>query len=156
MTADRPDQAKSSHSHLGVRIADRSCLVDLALAGELMPVPERVLPVPLSQPWLIGVFSLRGQLMTLIDLARYRGWGQSELGKGSRVLAFGSVLRFNAAILIDEVHGLHTPDAQPVRDFIDLKALIREPAFLMVSRLTLAEKPRPADQDMADGRMEAS
>lgn len=155
-TGDMP-RAPGSHSHLGVRIAQRDCLLDLTLAGELLSVPERVLPVPLAQPWLLGVFSLRGQLMTLIDLARYRGWGASERSKGARVLALSPALHFNAAILVDEVHGLHTPSASPQTSSsawttVDLKALVREPAFLMVSRLTaVASVPTLPNQALDAG-----
>ena len=126
-----------SRSHLGVRIADRRCLIELARAGELLQMPDRVLQVPLARPWLIGVFSLRGQLMSLIDLACYRGWGHSVAGKASRVLALAPSLRFNAAILIDEVYGLHDPvQTDPDWTAIDFQALVREPAFLMASRLS--------------------
>lgn len=127
----------SSRSHLGVRIADRHCLIELALAGELLQVPDRVVAVPLARPWLIGVFSLRGQLMSLIDLARYRGWGQSAPGKAARVLALAPSLRFNAAILVDEVYGLHEPsEASADWTTIDFQALVCEPGFLMASRLS--------------------
>jgi len=155
-SGDMP-RTSGSHSHLGVRIADRDCLFDLTLAGELLALPERVLPIPLAQPWLLGVFSLRGQLMTLIDLARYRGWGASERSKGARVLALAPALRFNAAILVDEVHGLHTPPASSQASFstwtmIDLEALVREPAFLMVSRLTaVASSPTVPNQAAGAG-----
>ncbi|MFN5881934.1 MAG: chemotaxis protein CheW [Burkholderiales bacterium] len=128
-----------ARSHLEVRIADRHCLIELALAGELLNMPERVVQVPLARPWLIGVFSLRGQLMSLIDLARYQGWGQSIPGKSARVLALAPSLRFNAAILVDEVFGLHQPsEAAQEWITIDFQALVHEPAFLMASRLSPA------------------
>jgi len=134
-----PPGAALSRSHLGVRIADRQCLIELALAGELLQVPDRIVPIPLARPWLMGVFSLRGQLMSLVDLARYRGWGQSAPGKAARVLALAPSLRFNAAILVDEVYGLHDPsDASSQWTTIDCQALVHEPAFLMASRLSPA------------------
>ena len=126
--------------YLGLRIADRSCLVDLKTAGELITVPLSLTAIPLARPWLLGLFSIRGQLFTLIDLARYRGWSTDAPRKFSRALAFGPSLQCSVALLVDEVHGLHDPETPLEEDarhweMLDLAALIREPAFATASRL---------------------
>jgi len=126
--------------YLGLRIAEHDCLVDLKTAGELIAAPVSLTPVPLARPWLLGLFSLRGQLFTLVDLACYRGWSTPASRKSARALAFSPSLQCSVAILVDEVHGLHDPataadEAARCWETLDLADLVREPGFATASRL---------------------
>ena len=47
------DSARAA-SKLGVQVGEQNWLIDLAEAGEVMPVPP-ITPVPLTRPWFRGV-----------------------------------------------------------------------------------------------------
>jgi twitching motility protein PilI len=93
-------------ARLGLTIGGLRWLVDLSEAGEIVPVPDAIAPVPLTRDWLVGLVNLRGALFTVVDLQRYAGLGRTEAGKESRLLALASKLNFNAAILVTRMMGL--------------------------------------------------
>lgn len=101
-TGTTPDLA----ARLGLMIGGQRWLVDLSEAGEIVPVPDTIAPVPLTRDWLLGLVNLRGALYTVIDLQRYAQLGRAELSKESRLLALAARLDFNAAILVTRMLGL--------------------------------------------------
>lgn len=94
-------------ARLGLMIGDERFLVDLAEAGEIVPIPESMTPIPLSRDWLRGLVNLRGVLYAVSDLARFEGHPATPLTRESRLLAVASKLNFNAAILVSRMLGLH-------------------------------------------------
>jgi len=106
--AERLRQARATpgaHTMLAVRIAERDYLIDLPEAGEIVSVPE-ITPVPLTRAWFHGVSNLRGNLVSVIDLAHYGGQAPMRIDKESRLLTLGEELRFNAGILVSRMLGL--------------------------------------------------
>lgn len=101
-------------ARLGLAIGDQHWLVDLSQAGEIVPVPETIVPVPLTRDWLLGLVNLRGALHTVVDLQRFAGLGRTQAGKEARLLALGARLNFNAAILVTRMLGLRDLGAMPV------------------------------------------
>jgi len=97
-----PDQA----ARLGLMIGEQRWLVDLSEAGEIVPVPDLITPVPLTRDWLLGLVNLRGALFTVVDLQRFAQLGRTDAGKESRLLALSGRLQFNAAILVTRMLGL--------------------------------------------------
>lgn len=97
-----PDSA----ARLGLMIGEQRWLVDLSEAGEIVPVPDTIAPVPLTRDWLLGLVNLRGALFTVVDLQRFAQLGRTEVGKESRLLALAGKLNFNAAILVTRMLGL--------------------------------------------------
>ena len=93
-------------ARLGLMIGDQRWLVDLSEAGEIVPVPDTIAPVPLTRDWLLGLVNLRGALYTVIDLQCYAQLGRTEVSKESRLLALAARLEFNAAILVTRMLGL--------------------------------------------------
>lgn len=93
-------------ARLGLMIGGQRWLVDLSEAGEIVPVPDTIAPVPLTRDWLLGLVNLRGALYTVIDLQRYAQLGRTEASKESRLLALAARLEFNAAILVTRMLGL--------------------------------------------------
>jgi twitching motility protein PilI len=93
-------------ARLGLMIGGLRWLVDLSEAGEIVPVPDVISPVPLTRDWLLGLVNLRGALYTVIDLQRYAQLGRTEASKESRLLALAARLEFNAAILVTRMLGL--------------------------------------------------
>lgn len=55
---------------LGVEIGGVAYLLDLTEAGEIVPVPV-LSPVPLTRPWYLGLASIRGNLVGVVDLAGF-------------------------------------------------------------------------------------
>jgi len=144
----------TSISQLGVMIGHTHCLLDLQQVGEIVSVGS-VTKVPLTQDWYLGLANIRGNLTSVIDLARFQGFGLSTIDKQSRVVAFAAGLSFNSALLVSRVMGLHNlsemqlrtdlaVDATPwsARQYIDresriwtqldLSLIVQDPRFLHV------------------------
>lgn len=138
---------------LGVQLGSRRCLLDLTQVGEIVPY-QAVTPVPLAQDWFRGLANIRGNLVGVIDLARYLGEAGTAPAPDSRLVTFAGHLGFNCAILAGRVLGLRkldemaqgAPDSQlPAwgsQQFqdretqqwarLDLAELVRETRFLQI------------------------
>jgi twitching motility protein PilI len=82
----------------GARLA---CNIDRI--GEILPCPQAT-PVPGAKPWIIGLANVRGELLTVIDLAGFLTGVRSPITASSRLLA-ASLNRAPIGLLIDEVYG---------------------------------------------------
>lgn len=80
--------------------------VPIARVRETIRVPP-VTPVFLTPPWLIGIFSLRGEVVPAIDLAPWLGLPASSLGDDSRLLILREKSRV-LGILADRLGELRT------------------------------------------------
>ena len=111
--SDRLKSASSADvaARLGLMIGEERYLVDLAEAGEIVPIPEAMTPVPLTRDWLRGLVNLRGVLYSVSDLTRFEGGAATALAKESRLLAIAGRLNMNAAILVTRMLGLHNVSA---------------------------------------------
>jgi twitching motility protein PilI len=130
-------------NHLGVQIGAQRILLDLTQAGEIVPVSP-ITTVPLTQPWYLGLANIRGNLVGVIDLARYLKMGETAIGPDGRFVTFAGALGFNCALLVSKVYGLrhagdmqqhgdHLRDADAKEwDVLDLAALARDPRFLQI------------------------
>jgi twitching motility protein PilI len=112
------DGAPDLAARLGLMIGDQRWLVDLSEAGEILPVPDTIAPVPLTRDWLLGLVNLRGALYTVVDLQRFAQLGRTDAGRDARLLALSARLSFNAAILVTKMMGLRNvasmkPDDAP-------------------------------------------
>jgi len=105
-------------NRLGIQIGTQRLLVDLADAGEILPVPD-IAPVPLTKAWYRGLANVRGNLLGIVDLSLFAGGPATPLDKESRVLAFSSDLRFSVGILVSRMLGLRSAadlTTAPARD----------------------------------------
>jgi len=142
----------STGRELGVLLGAQRCLLDLTQVGEIVPF-QPVTAVPLAQDWYLGLSNIRGNLVGVIDLARYLGGPAATPGPDSRVVTFAGHLGFNCAILAERVLGLRNLDEmaeapagselawcnQQFQDRdgqqwtrLDLGQLVREARFLQV------------------------
>ncbi len=155
----RSRTASSTVSWLAVECAGQGFLVPLAGAGEIFP-PGRLLPVPHTQPWFLGVANLRGRLHGVVDLAAFLGLRSAAATDAVRdqgqLLALNGALSTYCALLIDRLAGLRSAehlvaepdDGQPRPGFacgcwidrdgrrwqeIDLAALARHEQFLGIA-----------------------
>jgi twitching motility protein PilI len=113
----------ASQTRLGLAIGEARWLVDLSESGGILALPASITPVPHTWPWLRGLVNLRGTILSVCDLSSFAGGEPTPLGKDARVLAFASSLKFNAAILVTRMLGLHALSAMtPLEAAADLPA----------------------------------
>ena len=97
-----------SASKLGVQVGDDAWLVDLADAGEVIPVPA-ITPVTLTRPWFKGMANIRGNLYSVVDFPAFLGRPPIAVGDQSRLLLVSERFRLAAALLVDRSLGLRNP-----------------------------------------------
>ena len=94
-------------SGFGFRIGNYKLCIDSKVIDELLDshFQENLSKVPGAKTWLLGLISLRGQALPLIDLNQYLFNTKSELSKKSRLL----VINFSTSrtgLIVDEGYGL--------------------------------------------------
>jgi twitching motility protein PilI len=92
-------------SKLGVQAGTASWLVDLADAGEVIPVPP-ITPVPLTRPWFRGMANIRGNLYSVVDFPAFLGGKPVPASNEARLLLIGERFRTGVALLVDRSLGL--------------------------------------------------
>lgn len=140
-------------SQLGVVIGQTHWLLNLQEAGEIVSVGT-ITTVPLTQDWFLGLTNIRGNLISVIDLARFLGYATTPIDKESRIVAFAPSLSFNSGLLVSRVAGLRNVTdmtLQPASDTgvpwaakkyldresqlwteLDLSLIVQDPRFLQV------------------------
>jgi twitching motility protein PilI len=141
----------STVSKLGLEVGNEAWLVDLADAGEVVPVPP-ITPLPLTRPWFRGVANIRGNLYAVVDFPAFLGRSAVAPGEQARLLLVGERFRVAAALLVDRSLGLRNPAQLELADGepglwararyadaegrqwkeLDLPQLVRHPDFLAV------------------------
>jgi twitching motility protein PilI len=107
-----------STSKLAMQVGTENWMVDLADAGEMLPVP-RITPVPLTRPWFKGMANIRGNLYCVVDFSAFLGGPESTITDQSRLLLISERYRTGAALLVDRSLGLRNPAqlrGQPLGD----------------------------------------
>lgn len=92
-------------NQLGVMIGRNRWLLNLQEAGEIVSVGT-ITEVPLTHDWFLGLTTIRGNLISVIDLARFQGQAPTPVDKDSRIVAFAPSLSFNSGLLVSKVLGL--------------------------------------------------
>ena len=132
---------------IGFRVGSRLLLSGIDEINELLAVPT-LTTVPGTQPWLLGVANVRGNLVPVVDMARFLFGERTQSSDRSRLL----VVRQgggNVALLVDEVLGQRTVDreqrklAQDEDDprlarFVDNRVGEQQLAIFSMSRLVRA------------------
>jgi twitching motility protein PilI len=90
---------------LAVRIGAKAFLVEMASAGEIVPLGE-VAPVPWTKPWYRGLTNVRGRLVGVIDLMQFGGSAPLAADQGQQLLVIGDALKASAALIITRAFGL--------------------------------------------------
>jgi twitching motility protein PilI len=96
-------------SKLGFQVGDANWLVPLDQVSEVVPVPPLV-PVPLTQPWFLGVANVRGNLYGIVDLGAFQGAEPASGGAERRVILASERLVVGAGLLVSRMLGLRNPD----------------------------------------------
>ncbi len=100
---------------LGFRLSDLHLVTPIAHVVELMPYPVMT-PVPRTKSWIKGIANVRGNLLTIIDLAEFFGKEPVFENDKARMLVM-NVDGLIAAVLVNEVLGLrHFDEAEERQD----------------------------------------
>ena len=102
-------------NRLAVVIGGKRFLLDLTQAGEITTVGA-ITRVPLTADWFLGLSNLRGNLISVVDLARFQGQEPTAVDKECRVVAFAPALGFNCGLLVSRVLGLRNIDGMALKN----------------------------------------
>ena len=101
--ASRRDLARGPiREFLVFQLATELYGVDLTRIREILSPPP-ITPVPRSSRSVVGVCSVRGLLVTVVDLRRRLGRAERPLGRRARILLAQSESGENVGLLVDEV-----------------------------------------------------
>jgi twitching motility protein PilI len=147
----------ATEGYLGLQICERHWLLSLAEAGEVLDL-QAPTPVPLTQPWYAGLINARGNLVGVIDFARFCGGDSTPTTPSvSKIVVLSKHPDRACGILVSRVLGLRSAgdlQAQQLavegpaswegrswkdadgRDWreLDVRRLLNDPAFLQVGR----------------------
>lgn len=112
-------QAAPVWSGLGFRLDDMQLVTPLGDITEVLDYPEFT-RVPGTKRWVRGVANVRGNLLTIIDLAEYFSKSPVEPAEKARLLVM-NVPDLRCAVLVHELYGLRHFDEE--RDRRDLSGL---------------------------------
>ncbi|MDR2711115.1 MAG: chemotaxis protein CheW [Burkholderiales bacterium] len=95
-------------SQLGFAAGEGRWLCRLQQTEEVLVSPP-ITPVPLTQPWFLGLTNVRGNLYSVIDFSLFLGKAPALPGADTRlVLLSRSTGATNAALLVQRVYGLRS------------------------------------------------
>jgi twitching motility protein PilI len=101
-------------TRLAVRIGADGFLIDMAHAGEILPLTE-IAPVPWTRPWFRGLANVRGRLVGVVDLMQFTGRAPLPAEHAKQLLVFGDATKVNAAVLITRAFGIRVlKDLEPL------------------------------------------
>lgn len=104
---------------VGFRLSNLHLVTPIAHVVEVMPYPV-ITAVPGTKSWVKGIANVRGNLLTIIDLAEFFGKEPIFESDRARMLVM-NVDGLNAALLVDEVLGLrHFDETEERQDTSNL------------------------------------
>jgi twitching motility protein PilI len=99
---------------IGFRLGEQQFLAPREEVREITACPPTLARVPGAKSWVAGLTSIRGQLLTVIDLSAYLGGGATRIGRDCRILVINH-RELGAGLLVDEVLGFRRfPEAARV------------------------------------------
>lgn len=100
-------QAVRLWSGVAFRLGELRLVTALDQVLEVLPCPEPA-PVPGTRSWVKGVANVRGNLITIVDLAEYFGKRPVFLDESARLMVMNApgLPDLHAGVLVHEVFGL--------------------------------------------------
>jgi len=109
------------------RIGDVQLACSVNQVHEFLPIPVFT-PVPGAKPWIMGLANVRGDLMTIVDLAGFLNDQCSTISMRTRLLV-ASLHGRPVGLLVDEVFGQRNfvsdegnqpqlPENSPLKEFV--------------------------------------
>jgi chemotaxis signal transduction protein len=81
------EESNYQDQHLECELSDGNCLIPLKAIVEVLPSYQQYMYLPLTPPWMCGLFAWRGQTIPLIDLDMYLSGVSSSRPGGMIVIA---------------------------------------------------------------------
>ena len=94
-----------STARLGLESGGQRYLLRLEEAGEVLPPPP-LSPVPLTRSWFLGLTSVRGNLVAVVDLAEFAGGAPTPRGAEARLVLFAERFGARSSLLVTRMLGL--------------------------------------------------
>ncbi|TCZ84951.1 chemotaxis protein CheW [Lysobacter sp. N42] len=88
---------------VGYRVGSRRLASEFGEVREILTVPQ-ITPVPGTQPWMLGVANVRGQLLPIVDMKQFLEGERTVLHESLRVLLVRQP-GGDVAVLVDELFG---------------------------------------------------
>ena len=112
------------------RIGDVRLACNVKQVHEFLPIPAFT-PVPGTKPWILGLANVRGDLLTIVDLAWFLYGQRSTVSMRTRLLA-ASLRGRPIGLLVDEVFGqrhfvseegkeTHLPKNSALNDYVHMQ-----------------------------------
>jgi twitching motility protein PilI len=112
------------------RIGDVRLACNVKQVHEFLPIPAFT-PVPGTKSWILGLANVRGDLLTIVDLAWFLNGKRSTVTMRTRLLA-ASLRGRPIGLLVDEVFGqrhfvsdegkvTHLPKNSPLKSFVHMQ-----------------------------------
>jgi len=112
------------------RIGDVRLACNVKQVHEFLPIPAFT-PVPGAKPWILGLANVRGDLLTIVDLAWFLNGKRSTVSMRTRLLA-ASLRGRPVGLLVDEVFGqrhfvsdegknIQLPKSSPLTNFVRMQ-----------------------------------
>ena len=96
---------------IGFRLGGTRFLAPRDEVREITTCPATLARVPGAKDWVAGLTSIRGQLLTVVDLKAFLGGEPTVVGRDSRILVINH-RELGAGLLVDEILGFRRfPDA---------------------------------------------
>jgi twitching motility protein PilI len=101
-------------TRLAIRIGVDNYLVEMALASEIVSLPE-IARVPWTRPWYRGLANVRGRLVGVVDLQHLMGREPLPADQSQQLLVLGESLGVAAGILMTRAFGIRNlKDLEPL------------------------------------------
>ncbi len=117
VTPDLPEEAQVANmwSGIGFRVGNIHLLAPLDQVKEVLICPDSA-PIPGTKSWLKGIANVRGNLITIVDMAEYFGKEPVFLDDRARIMVM-NIEDLNTALLVNDVFGLrHFDEDEDKRD----------------------------------------
>lgn len=111
----RAGEAGKRTEYLAFRLAGETYAVQIAHVAEILRPPP-ITEVPRAPRTVLGVISVRGKLVTVVDLRRRFGVAEAAIDRRSRVLLADVGSGEQVGLMVDEVHQvwrLASPEIEP-------------------------------------------
>lgn len=93
---------------VGFTLGGHQLLAPLEQVDEILTVPS-LTRVPLAKPWVLGIANVRGNLLPVMDLGAFLGFGVTARDEATRVIAVRQG-EFFSGLLVSAVSGLQQVD----------------------------------------------
>lgn len=103
----------SNMRSLHFRVGQYDLLLPLNTSTEIISDIEYS-PVPISRPWLLGIASRRGQLLTLIDLKNFLFNAEPIKKISNKRIVTNNVGNICLGLVVDQVIGLMNPNKNAI------------------------------------------